>query len=172
MSNLAPADWLSLVLGYNVAQNDGVAVPNSPGRRVLNFLNPASIVDNPSNGSTDITFPSSDTSPTHRVDVSTSGTSVAYTRELVDLSGGSAITRTLPSGAASGTRISYKIVAGPVNSTAKLVIAAPGGGTVEQLLEQAGVGMNMAATTTFELTGDLGSSVTWEADGSNNWEIV
>jgi hypothetical protein len=172
MTQLAPLDWLDADLGgYSIIQDASGTV--LPQENILQIVGYESLVDDPSNLRSVLTLPTASTAPTDRVAVSSSGTSSVYTRELVDLSGGSAITRTLPTGAPSGARVSYKIVAGPVNSTAKLIVAAPAGGTIEKLPETTGgVGMVMGASTTFELVGDLGASVTWEADGANNWEIV
>ena len=67
------SDWLSLLLGINTVQNGGVTVPNSPGRFILNFIG-AVVADNPSNNSTDITFPTASAVPVPSVAMSANTT--------------------------------------------------------------------------------------------------
>jgi hypothetical protein len=167
-----PRNWLEIPFGISAIQSDGAPVTGSPGELILNFLG-TTVTDNPANGSTDVVIPSGNNAPTARVAVapgSTSTTAAAYSRQLIDLSGGDVIVK-LPFGEVAGVRVSFKIRIGPVSPSASLTVDA-NTGTVEQPLEQAMVGMHMAATATFEQVGDLGTSITYECDGSNNWEIV
>jgi hypothetical protein len=90
-------------------------------------------------------------------------------RHIVDESGG-AVTINLPLGSPAGTDIAIKILTGP--TTNGLTVNAPSGGTVEQSLEEAGSGGVYASSATFTSAQDIGTSFTWECDGSNNWEAV
>jgi hypothetical protein len=172
----APEDWQLFIQGYNAVQNNGVPVTGSPGERVLNIIGAESIDDNPSNGSTDITLPTASNAPTTRVAITGPDTRTAalYTRHVYALgaSGGTSVLN-LPTGAASGVRVSVKLLSGTISSSNKLTVNAPSGGTIEELPETTGgVGGVFGSSTAFALPGDIGSPVTWECDGANNWEIV
>ena len=114
--------------------------------------------------------------PTLRVNVTGPDTRTAslYTRYVYALgaSGGSSVLN-LPLGSASGARVMVKILSGTISGGNSLTLNAPFGGSIEELSETTGgMGGVFGSSTVFALPGDVGSSITWECDGSNNWEIV
>jgi hypothetical protein len=167
----SPAWYDTGLGGYSIVLNDGTILPQ---RNLLQFLNPASITDNPNNPlgpSTDIVLPSGTSSPQLRVDVTNETvTATLYARHRV-FATTSACVINLPSGAGEGVQVKVKIKTA-LSPTLSLTVNAPGGGTIEQALEQADIGGVFEGSALFESAASIGESFTWECDGANNWELV
>jgi len=170
-----PQDWISWFLGINAIQVNGVAVPGSPGERILNILCAgASAADNPGNGSTDLTIPSVSTVPQYAVVQVIHGTTTATPNKIheVDNSGG-AVVLNVPSGGATGAWIGVKLACTPGSGGSLITVNAPAGKQIEIPLGVDGAqsGYTFASAVTFSDAALKGNGFQWYLQASGNYAL-
>jgi hypothetical protein len=158
--------WLDafFAASYQTVAVNGAPLPQEA---ILNFVG-ATAADSPSTDSTTITVPTSSTTPDVLVSVSGPSTVAAtlYATHEVTTTGG-AVVLTLPSGAPTGARVAVKLLTSAAAHS--LTVSAPGGGSIEETLEQAGSGGVYGASAVFASAADVGSPYVWYHAGSNVW---
>ncbi len=134
-----PQDWIAWFLGFNQVWNNGQAVGPAPGGasppRILNLLNPGTIVYNPTLGSIDITFGSGIVETIVSVVGPATIQATPYAVHEVDVTAG-AVEIDWPTGAglqASGVNFNVKVLAGNP-ATHNLTLKAPATKNIEGIM--------------------------------------